>query len=191
MLLWWLLAMIAYPEVQIQAHAELDEVVGNARPPTFADLPSLHYIRAMVKETLRWSLVVPFGVPHSTTEDDWYEGMFIPKGTVCLQNMRTIHSEPDVFGSDAARFNPNRYLDESRQVKVLDGREDGHLTFGFGRRICPGRYVAEGTLAIDIATLLWAMRFERPEGIRGELKMRAVAGGGITAYVLFCFALSP
>ena len=178
--------MIAYPEVQIQAHAELDEVVGNARPPTFADLPSLHYIRAMVKETLRWSLVVPFGVPHSTTEDDWYEGMFIPKGTVCLQNMRTIHSEPDVFGSDAARFNPNRYLDESRQVKVLDGREDGHLTFGFGRRICPGRYVAEGTLAIDIATLLWAMRFERPEGIRGELKMRAVAGGGITAYVLFC-----
>ena len=178
--------MIAYPEVQIQAHTELDEVVGNARPPTFADIPSLPYIRAMVKETLRWSLVVPFGVPHSTTEDDWYEGMFIPKGTVCLQNMRTIHSEPDVFGSDAARFNPNRYLDESRQVKVLDGREDGHLTFGFGRRICPGRYVAEGTLAIDIATLLWAMRFERPEGIRGELKMRAVAGGGITAYVLFC-----
>ena len=184
-LLWWLLAMIAYPEVQIQAHAELDEVVGNARPPTFADMPSLPYIRAMVKETLRWSLTVPFGVPHATIEDDWYEGVFIPKGTVCLQNMRVINSQPDVFGSDAVQFNPNRYLDESRQVKVLDGREDGHLTFGFGRRICPGRYVAEGTLAIDIATLLWAMRFERPEGMRGELKMRAVAGGGITAYVPF------
>ena len=149
--------MIAYPEVQIQAHAELDEVVGNARPPTFADMPSLPYICATVKEILRWSLVVPFGVSHSTTEDDWYEGMFIPKGTVCLQNMRIIHSESDVFGSDAVRFNRNRYLDESRQVKVLDGREDGHLTFGFGRRICPGRYVAEGTLAIDTATLLWAM----------------------------------
>jgi len=45
--------MIAYPKIQNKAHAELDEVVGSARPPTFADLPSLPYIRAMVKETLR------------------------------------------------------------------------------------------------------------------------------------------
>ena len=184
-LLWWLLAMIAFPEVQSRAHAELDEVVGNARPPTFADIPSLPYIRAMVKETLRWALIVPFGVPHATSADDWYEGMFIPKGTICLQNMRVINSEPDVFGSDAAtRFDPARYLD--REIRVFDGREEGHLTFGFGRRICPGRYVAEGTLAIDIATMLWAMRFERPEGARGpdELYLRTLAGSGITAYVL-------
>ncbi|KAH9008903.1 hypothetical protein EDB84DRAFT_1280879, partial [Lactarius hengduanensis] len=32
---------------------ELDDVVGSARPPTFADLPFLPYIRAMVKEALR------------------------------------------------------------------------------------------------------------------------------------------
>ncbi|KAF8258894.1 cytochrome P450, partial [Lactarius quietus] len=82
-LLWWLLAMVAYPEVQSRAHAELDEVVGIARSPTFADITSLPYIRAMVKETLRWSLTVPFGVPHTSIADDWYEGLFIPKGTVC------------------------------------------------------------------------------------------------------------
>jgi cytochrome P450 len=180
--------MITYPEVQNQAHAELDEVVGNARPPTFSDIPSLPYIRAMVKETLRWSLTVPFGVPHATTDDDWYEGMFIPKGTVCLQNMRVINSEPDVFGSDAVRFNPTRYMDESHQVRVLGGREEGHMAFGFGRRICPGRHVAEGTLAIDIATLLWAMRFERFEGVRANLEsdVRTIINGSITAYVAFC-----
>ena len=184
-LLWWLLAMIAYPEVQNQAHAELDEVVGNARPPTFADIPSLPYIRAMVKETLRWSPIIPFGVPHASIADDWYEGMFIPKGTICLQNMRVINYEPEVFGNDAADFNPARYLDEQhRQVRVLDGREESHMAFGFGRRICPGRYVAEGTLAIDMATLLWAMRFERPEGARGELNVRTIVEGGITAYVV-------
>ncbi|KAF8260171.1 cytochrome P450 [Lactarius quietus] len=182
-LLWWLLAMIAYPEVQNQAHAELDEVVGTARPPTFADIPSLPYIRAMVKETLRWSLTVPLGVPHTSIADDWYEGMFIPKGTICLQNMRVINSELDVFGNDAADFNPARYLDERRQVKVPDGREEAHMAFGFGRRICPGRYVAEGTLAIDFATLLWAMRFEHPEDARSELpvNLRTIAGVGLTA----------
>ncbi|KAF8258902.1 cytochrome P450 [Lactarius quietus] len=180
-LFWWLLAMIAYPDVQKQAHAELDEVVGSARPPTFADIPSLSYIRAMVKETLRWSPIIPFGIPHSSVADDWYEGMFIPKGTICLQNMRILNSEPEVFGSDAERFEPARYLDERRQVKVLGGREEGHMAFGFGRRICPGRHVAEGTLAIDIATLLWAMRFERPEGAQGELDVRTIVDGGITA----------
>ncbi|KAH9057389.1 cytochrome P450 [Lactarius vividus] len=181
MLLWWILAMLAYPEVQRQAHAELDEVVGSARPPTFADLPSLPYIRAIVKETLRWSLTVPFGVPHTSSADDWYEGMFIPKGTICLQNMRMINSEPDVFGGDAERFDPARYLDGDRRVKVLDGREEGHMSFGFGRRICPGRYVAEGTLAIDIATLLWAMRFERPAGVQVELDVRTIVNGSLTA----------
>ena len=41
MLPWWVLAMLAYPEVQSRAPAELDEVIGSARPPTFADLPFL------------------------------------------------------------------------------------------------------------------------------------------------------
>ena len=176
--------MIAYPSIQYRAHAELDDIVGSARPPTFADLASLPYIRAMVKETLRWSPIVPLGVPHASTSDDWYEGMYIPKGTICVQNMRVINRESEVFGTDAGEFNPGRYLEEDHKVvRVLDGREEGHMAFGFGRRICPGRYVAEATLAIDIATLLWAMRFERPEGAQGELDVCSIVGGSITAYV--------
>ncbi|KAI9445682.1 cytochrome P450 [Lactarius psammicola] len=179
---WWVLAMLAYPEVQSRAHAELEEVVGSARPPTFADLPSLPYIRAMVKETLRWSPTVPFGVPHASTEDDWYEGMFIPKGTICLQNMRLLNFHLEVYGSNATDFDPARYLDEKGQVKVLiEGREEGHMSFGFGRRACPGRFVAEATLAIDFATLLWAMRFERPEDAQGELDVRTTVNSGVTA----------
>ena len=174
--------MLAYPDVQNKAHAELDEVVGSARPPTFADLPSLPYICAMVKETLRWSPSIPFGMPHASTEDDVYEGLFIPKGTICLQNMRLLNFDKKVYGSNAADFDPDRYLDETGQVKVrMGGREEGHMGFGFGRRVCPGRFVAEGTLAIDLATLLWAMRFERPGGARGKLDMRTIVGSGIIA----------
>ncbi|KAH9022343.1 cytochrome P450 [Lactarius pseudohatsudake] len=181
-LLWWVLAMLAYPEVQTRAHAELDEVVGNARPPTFADLPSLPYIHAMVKETLRWSPTVPFGLLHASIEDDWYEGMFIPKATLCFQNMRTLNFDPEVFGNNAMDFDPARYLDEKGQVKALMvSREEGHMSFGFGRRICPGRFFAESTLGIDMATVLWAMRFERPKGAQGELDVRTVVHAGTTA----------
>ena len=178
--------MLAYPAVQARAHAELDEIVGRDRSPTFADVPFLPYIRAMVKETLRWSSIVLFSVPHVSSADDWYDGMFIPKGTICLQNMRVLNFDPEVFGRNAADFDPARYLDEKGQVRTLmEGREDGHVAFGFGRRVCPGRYVAEGTLTIDFATLLWAMRFEHPEGSLGELDVRTPVLTGLTAYV-FC-----
>ena len=64
MMAWWLLAMLAYPDTQARAQAELDAVVGRARLPTFADYHSLPYIRAMVKEVLRWRPVGPLGIPH-------------------------------------------------------------------------------------------------------------------------------
>ncbi|KAI0301687.1 cytochrome P450 [Multifurca ochricompacta] len=181
---WWLLTMLAYPEVQARAHAELDEVVGRARPPTFADVPSLPYIRAMVRETLRRWLILPLGIPHVSTEDDWYEGMFIPKGTICFPNMRVLNFEPEVFGEDAGvRFEPSRHLDEKTgELKVLmEGHEEGHMTFGFGRRLCIGKYVAENTLAIDFAVLLWAMRFEHVDGSGDELDMETLVHSGITA----------
>ncbi|KAH8982495.1 cytochrome P450 [Lactarius akahatsu] len=190
---WWLLVLLAHPEVQVRAQAELDEVVGYARPPTFADLPSLPYIRAMVKEVLRWSPTVPFGIPHTSSADDWYEGMFIPKGTLILPNMRVVNFDTAVFGADSARFNPARYLDEKGQVKVvMDGREEGHASFGYGRRVCPGRFVAEGTLGIDFATLLWALRFERPEGAKGELDVNTPVHSGLVAHpVPFEFKAVP
>ena len=82
------------PETQARAHAELDAVVGGSRLPTFADLSHLPYIRAMVKEALRWRPIAPSGPPHQTTEDDWYEGTFIPKGTVCIPNVWHLKRDP-------------------------------------------------------------------------------------------------
>ena len=81
-----------YLETQVRAHAELDAVVGRTRLPTFADYPHLPYIRAMVKEILRWKPVGPLAVPHRLAEDDWYNGMFIPKGTICIPDVMAHES---------------------------------------------------------------------------------------------------
>ena len=51
-----------YPEVQKRAQDELDATVGRARVPTFADLPRLPYISAIIKESIRWRPVTPLGV---------------------------------------------------------------------------------------------------------------------------------
>ena len=55
------LAMAIYPEVQKKAQAEIDAVVGPHRLPDFEDRPSLPYINAIIKESMRWHLVLPLG----------------------------------------------------------------------------------------------------------------------------------
>ncbi|KZV67838.1 cytochrome P450 [Peniophora sp. CONT] len=155
---WWTLAMIAYPDIQTRAQREIDAVVGRNRVPTYADMPHLPYISAMVKEVLRWAPVVPLGVAHRSTEDDIYEGYFIPKGTVVIANIWELNRDPGTYGPDASHFNPARFLDEKGQL--ISGppgtKEDGHFAFGFGRRVCVGKHVASNSLFIQIAMSLWS-----------------------------------
>lgn len=86
----FILAMVLHPDAMKRAQDELDSVVGTERMPTWEDEEKLPYVRALVKEVLRWRPVNKFGMPHCTTEDDWYEGMFIPKGSVVMLNWWSV-----------------------------------------------------------------------------------------------------
>ena len=50
-----------------------------------------------------------------------------------------------------------------------DTKEESHVTYGFGRRLCVGRHVANNSLFIDIAILLWAAKMERKKDASGRL----------------------
>ena len=162
--------MVAHPEIQKRAQDELDTVVGRSRTPTFADAPNLPYIQALVKESLRWRPVLPLGIPHTTTEDDWYEGMFIPKGTLCMVNLWQCHRDPTSYGPDAESFNPERFLDEHGRLisGPAETRDDGHSSYGFGRRLCVGKHAANDSMFIDIATVLWAAQLEHTRDTSGK-----------------------
>ena len=82
----FMLAMVLNPNALREAQAEIDRVVGFDRMPSWEDEKDLPYTRALVKETLRWRAVNKFGMPHATSEDDWYDGYFIPKGSVTILN---------------------------------------------------------------------------------------------------------
>ncbi|KAI0302277.1 cytochrome P450 [Russula brevipes] len=186
---WWILAMITNPDIQLRAQDELDAIVGRSRTPTFADAPSLPYIQALVKETLRWRPAAPLGVPHSTTEDDWYEGMFIPKGTICISNIWQCHHDPASYGDDAESFKPERFLDGNGGLipGPVETRDDGHSTFGFGRRICVGKHSANDTLFISMATVLWATRLERARDENGKevpLDVETLVDNGVVFHPL-------
>ncbi len=82
----WILYMCLHPDVFKKAQEEIDRVIGPDRLPTFEDEMSLPYVRALIKELLRTRPPNKIGMQHATTEDDWYEGMFIPKGSVVMLN---------------------------------------------------------------------------------------------------------
>ena len=132
-------------------------------------------------EVLRWAPVAPMGIPHVNTEDVEWEGWKIPKGSLVLANIWAYSHDENVY-ERPAEFRPERFLSSStlssQYEKSLDhflnaGMTPGSFTrhsprlgserdvreyiFGFGRRSCPGRELADATLfmfvAMSLATL--------------------------------------
>ena len=160
-----------YPAVQAKAHEELSAIVGDMRSPTFEDEQSLPYIRAMVKEVLRIRPVTNIGTPHYTTADVVYNDYFIPKGTVVTISQYAIHFDPSRY-QDAEEFIPERYVDHTLKAGAYSGHPDpyarDHFGFGAGRRVCPGMHLAENSLYITLAKILWAFEIRPAIGMNGQ-----------------------
>ncbi|KAI9458895.1 cytochrome P450 [Lactarius psammicola] len=145
----FMLAMVLYPEAQQKAQEEIDAVVGTGRLPDFDDEESLPYLSALCQEVQRWHPVAPLGIPHRLTSDDIYEGYFLPAGTTVIANAWAMLHDETVF-PEPDKFKPERFLGPI--TKCPDA------AFGFGRRTCPGRFMARSSLWIGIASVLAAFK---------------------------------
>lgn len=101
-------------------------------------------------KTLRWRPVAAGGIPHVLTQDDHYEGYFLPKGTMLFANTWSIHRDETEY-RDPESFIPDRFLNNKFGTldDLADGSEDHRrVTYGFGagRRVCPGQRLAENSL---------------------------------------------
>jgi cytochrome P450 len=158
------LALVLYPEVQKRAQAELDSVVSRDRMPTYDDKPRLPYIEAISKELLRWQMVTPMGIPHSSSKDDVYRGYFIPKGSVVIANGWAVLHDPELY-PDPEAFKPERFLNDDgtfRDDPVIS------LAFGAGRRICPARHFVDATLFVVTASVLAVFNVARARDQNGN-----------------------
>ncbi|KAJ5623806.1 hypothetical protein N7510_000115 [Penicillium lagena] len=169
------LAMMLFPDVQKKAQTEIDTLTGERRLPTISDRKELPYIDAVVKEALRWHTVAPLGVPHKTDEDDMVDGYLIPKGALLLPNIWAYNHDPATYAVPS-KFEPERFLASD----AADSAPDPHdVSFGFGRRICPGRLIADTSIFLTIAHTLAVFDITRPpqqEGHEFELNIDFTPG---------------
>jgi cytochrome P450 len=151
-------AMMMFPDVQAEAQAEIDKLVGT-RIPVWEDFERSPYFRCMMKEVWRWRPPVSLGHPHTTTRDTEYKGMRIPKGSRLHLNAWAIHHDPQRH-EDPDRFWPQRYTGDTnttqQSINLADPTKRDHFAFGVGRRACPGMHVAERSLALAMMRILWS-----------------------------------
>ena len=159
------LHLAASSRAQDEAQKELMRVVGPDRLPTFADMPNLPYVRACVKEMLRMNPILAPGIRHYADQDVVYKNHVILKGTVLLANTAFLHYDPRRF-ERPHEFRPERYLGHklysAEYAAMSDPYKRDHFTFSTGRRTCPGARLAENSLDIALAGILWAFEIRPP-----------------------------
>lgn len=137
-------------DVMRAAQRQIDQILGGDRLPDHSDIDALPYIVAIAKETFRWAPPVPVGATHRLIEDDIYRGMFIPGGTIMVENIwwggdylvvtksanvdctRAIFNDETVY-PDPHAYDPTRFLDKDGQIDSSVMAPESRI-FGSGRR---------------------------------------------------------
>ncbi|KAJ7689941.1 cytochrome P450 [Mycena rosella] len=152
------LALSSYTDVQKRAQEELDRIVGRDRLPSLEDRPNLPYLEAIVQELHRWNPVGPLALPHCVQQDDVYRGLQIPGGAIVMANSWAILHDEALYPSPD-KFMPERFLGDVKDLNPDPRR----FAFGYGRRACPGRDLADDTLFICAAMTLAAFDLQRDD----------------------------
>ncbi|KAF8630488.1 hypothetical protein AX15_002883 [Amanita polypyramis BW_CC] len=175
-LLIFFFTMAYNPSAQKRAQEEIDRIIGTERLPNLEDRASLPYVEAFFRETLRWRVIVPLGLPHATM-DDMYNGFHFPKGSTVVANIWAITRDEAVY-PDPESFKPERFFNPDGTLN----NDTMRYVFGFGRRTCPGQAIADPLLWMVTATVLSAFNISKAKdenGVEIELDLDAFASSTI------------
>uniref|UniRef100_A0A8C3WPV0 Cytochrome P450 n=1 Tax=Catagonus wagneri TaxID=51154 RepID=A0A8C3WPV0_9CETA len=163
-LLWCLLYMSLNPDVQEKVHEEIERVIGVDRAPSLTDKAQMPYTEATIMEVQRLSVVVPLSIPHMTSEKTVLQGYTIPKGTIILPNLWSVHRDPAIWETPDD-FCPNRFLDDQGQLI----KKESFIPFGIGKRVCMGEQLAKMEVFLMFVGLMQSFTFALPEGSKPNL----------------------
>ncbi|CAL4916498.1 unnamed protein product [Urochloa decumbens] len=172
---WAMSELLRHPDALAKVTEELDRVIGRERlMVTEGDIPSLPYLQAVTKETMRLHPVAPLLTPRLAREDMSVAGHDVPAGTMVFVNVWAIGRDPATWGHDAGEFRPERFVGSSVDVK---GQHLELLPFGSGRRMCPGFSLGLRMVHVLLANLVHAYSWKLPDGVfREKLSMEETFG---------------
>ncbi|XP_048343451.1 LOW QUALITY PROTEIN: 25-hydroxyvitamin D-1 alpha hydroxylase, mitochondrial, partial [Sphaerodactylus townsendi] len=149
---WSLYELSRHPEVQADLYKEIMATMKGNPIPAAADVAKMPLLKAVMKETLRMYPVIPGNARVISDRDIQVGDYLIPKKTL-ISLCQYATSRDEKYFSNPNTFQPERWLH----------KEDSHhpyasIPFGFGKRSCVGRRIAELEVYLALARIL--MRFE-------------------------------
>ena len=164
----WLMAeLLQHPEIMRKACKELEEVVGKDNTVEEFHISKLHYLDAILKETLRLHPIAPLLVPRSPCTTQTISEYTIPKGSRVLLNIWAMQRDPKAW-ENPMEFQPERFLRDAGKGD-FQGNNYSFLPFGSGRRVCPGIPLAEKMILYVVSTLLHSFEWNLPQGTTLDL----------------------
>ncbi|TVU42460.1 hypothetical protein EJB05_08867, partial [Eragrostis curvula] len=116
---------------------------------------------AVIKETLRLHAPAPLLVRLSMADCD-IGGYTIPSGTRTIINNWALARDPD-YWECAEAFMPERFMEGGRAAAMdYMGNDFMYLSFGSGRRRCPGSNFAVPLIEVMLANLMYHFNWELP-----------------------------
>ncbi|MFJ3714751.1 cytochrome P450 [Streptomyces sp. NPDC090057] len=183
-----------HPEVAARARAEVDRVWGDTPEPGYEQVAKLRYVRRVLDESLRLWPTAP-AYAREARQDTVLAGEHpMRRGAWALVLLPLLHRDPEVWGEDAERFDPDRF-----EAGAVRGRAPHTFKpFGTGARACIGRQFAlhEATLVLGLLLRRYDLRADpayrlrvterltvMPEGLRLRLERRPAPAAATPAPV--------
>ncbi|MFD1874747.1 cytochrome P450 [Hymenobacter bucti] len=177
-LAWAFYLLARHPAAQDQLVAEIERELPAGQAVEFADLPRLPYALQVVQEAMR--LYPPaWIIDRVATEDDEFQGVRIPKGSVFSLYVYGVHHHAGLWPA-AEEFRPERFAPDAQPALPTYG----YLPFGGGPRLCVGSHFALTELQLVLIQTLRRYRVlpttATPPGMNplvtlrpaGELRLR-------------------
>ncbi len=163
---WAVYQMCRHPEMQtrlreeVRAHLPLASDT-DCRDVTALDIDHLPYLNAFCAESLRFNSPVSLSLRVAAT-DTTVLGHPVPKGTRVILPVAAVNRAEQLWGPDAANFNPDRWLpkfDGDRSAASGGASSNyAYMTFLHGPRSCIGMSFAKAEFATLLAA--WVGRLE-------------------------------
>ncbi|KAH9207407.1 cytochrome P450 oxidoreductase [Leptodontidium sp. 2 PMI_412] len=151
-----------HPETLVKLREEIDTAFAEGKvtyPVRFNDANKLPYLRAVVSEAARLhpslGLSLPRLVPPGGAD---ICGKFIPGGYEVAMNPAVIQMDHTIFGDDADQFVPERWIRDGERAAA--NMERHFLQFGYGKRICIGKNIANTEMYKLLPSILHKYDFE-------------------------------
>ncbi|XP_059644199.1 cytochrome P450 736A117-like [Cornus florida] len=185
---WAMTELLRHPRVMNKVKNEVREILKGKPHITADDLEEMHYLKAVIKETVRLHPPIPLLVPHEASEDVRVMGYDIAAGTMVLINAWAIGTDPMTW-VEPEEFQPERFLNSSIDFR---GHDFELIPFGAGRRGCPGTSFAIATNEFVLANLVHKFDWALPGGAKGEnLDMTECPGATIRRRIPLLAVATP